>query len=1198
MAAIIAQLDASSTSYRCTYDVFLSYRGEDTRKGFTDHLYRELELAGIHTFRDDDGIDRGANIASELQKAIQESRASIIVFSKDYASSRWCLDELVKIMKRRKTDCRHMVMPVFYDVDPSHVRKQTGTFAQAFARHEERFKEEMDKVMEWRRALRDVADVGGMVLGDMYESQFIQNIVEEIGNKLDHCATEMIAPYVVGIDKRVQGINMWLKDRSNDVSVAVIYGMGGIGKTTIAKAAYNQNFHRFQGCSYLADVRATSEQPNGLAFLQRKLLSDIQKGKKKKVYSMGERMSKIKHAVCCKTVLIVLDDVDQSDQFNAILGRREWFHPGSKIIVTTRHESLLNDHEVYAMFKVRGLGEYESLELFSWHAFKQVRPVKDYIKLTRSVVQHCQGLPLALQVLGSSLVGRSVEVWESALQKLNVIPNEKIQKILRISFDSLQDDHDRSLFLHIVSFFVGKKIDYTITVLDNLHFYTRIGIQNLVDRCLVDIDEDNKLVMHQLLIDMGRGIIREESPEDPGKRSIVLQNDASDILRKLTQGTKTIKGLMLNLPGKTMFNTSNKKRYHVDDYHEKVSRRRLGFFSWKSITFLPTNSASESNEVDFKTEAFTRMHNLELLLLNNVIISGGYKDFPKNLKWISWRVFPLKSIPADLYLENLVGLDLRNSRLHHLWQGPRVIPRLKFLNVSHSHGLVRTPNFSGVPNIEKLVLKDCTNLVLVDESIADLEKLIVLNLKDCKNLPKLPTRLSMMTSLQELILSGCSKLVFRPNAAAGVWKKLNISTAKLSQSMWLWRLWILLRKHLVTARSLSAANWPNGLVSLSLADCNLPEIPSGLSILSSLKHLNLSRNPILSLPENLNDLITLQTLVIEGCTMVRTLPELPPSLRKLHASYCTSLEKITNLPNMFRSLDSSFWKCKNLVEVQSLFNIKPLRRVDIEMIRDMGLFNLESVGTTEVEMTNYLTRTRRKGPIQGLYECGIFSAFLHGNKIPDRFPYRSLGNSTLSIIVPSHLNLKVRGLNACVVYSRCPFWFSSSNFLKVSNETKGLKWTYCPVRAGLPRKNHDMLWLSHWLFGNDELEGGDEVRFSMNEEYSFWTKEFGIQLVYEQENEGKGVQSKSEDMTFQPNTTLSSPVFVAGNVSASASKYQLWTGKFFLCNHRSRIHQLHFRSQERPDYLGFSYLFKEDVPAKTMVPSTPMNVTPIPFTWT
>ncbi|KAI5336263.1 hypothetical protein L3X38_015530 [Prunus dulcis] len=74
MAAIIAQLDASSTFYRCTYDVFLSYRGEDTRKGFTDHLYRALEQAGFHTFRDDDEIKRGANIAAEIQRAIQESR--------------------------------------------------------------------------------------------------------------------------------------------------------------------------------------------------------------------------------------------------------------------------------------------------------------------------------------------------------------------------------------------------------------------------------------------------------------------------------------------------------------------------------------------------------------------------------------------------------------------------------------------------------------------------------------------------------------------------------------------------------------------------------------------------------------------------------------------------------------------------------------------------------------------------------------------------------------------------------------------------------------------------------------------------------------------------------------------------------------------------------------------------------------------
>ncbi|KAM7466182.1 hypothetical protein LguiB_013744 [Lonicera macranthoides] len=78
------------------YDVFLSFRGEDTRRNFTDHLYDALTRAGIHTFRDDDQLPRGKHIPFQLMKAIEESRISIIIFSKNYASSRWCLNELVK----------------------------------------------------------------------------------------------------------------------------------------------------------------------------------------------------------------------------------------------------------------------------------------------------------------------------------------------------------------------------------------------------------------------------------------------------------------------------------------------------------------------------------------------------------------------------------------------------------------------------------------------------------------------------------------------------------------------------------------------------------------------------------------------------------------------------------------------------------------------------------------------------------------------------------------------------------------------------------------------------------------------------------------------------------------------------------------------------------------------------------------------
>jgi len=143
------------------YDVFVSFRGEDTRKNFTDHLYTALLQAGIHTFRDDEKLRRGEEISLQLSKAIQESKISIVVFSRGYASSTWCLGELQKIL-----DCRHttgqIVLPVFYDIDPSDIRKQTGSLAEAFDIHEGRFKEEMEKVQKWRKALLEAANLSGL----------------------------------------------------------------------------------------------------------------------------------------------------------------------------------------------------------------------------------------------------------------------------------------------------------------------------------------------------------------------------------------------------------------------------------------------------------------------------------------------------------------------------------------------------------------------------------------------------------------------------------------------------------------------------------------------------------------------------------------------------------------------------------------------------------------------------------------------------------------------------------------------------------------------------------------------------------------------------------------------------------------------------------------------------------------------------
>ncbi|KAL4605190.1 hypothetical protein ACB092_09G011100 [Castanea dentata] len=158
---------SSCSTPRWTYDVFLNFRGEDTRKSFTDHLYNALKNNGILTFRDDEKLEKGKFISQELVKAIEESRFAIVIFSINYAFSTWCLDELVHIVRcKKKTGLE--VLPIFYHVDPSDVRKQMGTFAKAFDKHKESFKESIEKVETWRATLREVANLSGWDLQNRY----------------------------------------------------------------------------------------------------------------------------------------------------------------------------------------------------------------------------------------------------------------------------------------------------------------------------------------------------------------------------------------------------------------------------------------------------------------------------------------------------------------------------------------------------------------------------------------------------------------------------------------------------------------------------------------------------------------------------------------------------------------------------------------------------------------------------------------------------------------------------------------------------------------------------------------------------------------------------------------------------------------------------------------------------------------------
>ncbi|XP_022743332.1 TMV resistance protein N-like isoform X1 [Durio zibethinus] len=1065
--------EASTSISRCTYHVFLSFRGTDTRKNFTDHLYTALVQAGIHTFRDDEEIERGKNINDEIEKAIlYESKISVIVFSKNYAASTWCLNELVKILERKKSS-QHIVLPIFYDVDPTQVKKQTGSYAEAFAKHEECFKSEMHMVQRWRIALKEVANFGGMVLQDRHESQFIQDIVKQIQNKLYHTAL-YVPSYLVGIDSLVTRINRWIEeDGSHNTGIATICGIGGIGKTTIAKVVFNQNIQRFEGYSFLSDVRETTQERNGLVRLQRQLISDILKGKANKIHSADDGILKINEAVCCRRVLIVLDDVDDLENITKIIGMRISFFPGSKIILTSRRRHLLSGPFITQMFDLKESSSYgdlskvfevkelafnESLQLFNWYAFGHNSITESFMEYASNIVNYCAGLPLALQVLGSSLSGKSMSVWKSALEKLEAIPDSKIQKILRVSYDSLQDDHDKNLFLDIACLFIGKDRDYTATILDGCDFYTTVGIENLIGRSLLIINEKNKLMMHQMVRDMGKEIIRQESP-DPGKRSRLWDKDAFDVIREKI-GSKTIKSLTVDLQGLL----ENKSKRTTPGLHFAKHSKNLFVMS---------------NEVDIETEAFAKMQRLKLLQLDYVKLKGDFKDFPKGLIWLRWHGFPLQSLPTDFDIKRLVVLDMRNSNLKHFWKDTECLPNLKILNLNHSHGLLKTPNFLGLPSLEKLMLKDCIKLTEVDESIGELKVLTFLSLKGCKNLMKLPRTIGLLLSLEVLSLSGCSRLDDIPRELQNMksLRVLNLNETAICQSK-SWISWLSLKR----SKELGFfwASLPCSLAKLSLESCKLSSdvMPNDFSSLPSLKFLNLSKNPIHSLPKSISSLTKLNELRLTSCSELQLIPKIP--IFSPFTGVYVSSSPLTHVLSSWQCLMS--WKrcyifgCEKLAEVEGVFKLEPIENFEVEQIKN--LFNIVSIDSNKVQLFNYLTDIKVVTTPQVVHECGITSTFILGSEVPIWFEHRTKGpRIAFSLPTPSHPGEKISCFKFCIVFSLDSdqiFEFQPS--LSILNETKDIRQRYFSNFIGIPEtKNNTMSWLIHWPTMGLHLEGGDFV---------------------------------------------------------------------------------------------------------------------------
>ncbi|KAL6293466.1 hypothetical protein ACE6H2_001608 [Prunus campanulata] len=646
-------------------------------------------------------------------------------------------------------------------------------------------------------------------------------------HKQQLCQGSLWTKYPVGMHHPVQDIIKLLDLGENDVRMVGLWGTGGIGKTTIATAVYNSIAHEFEGCSFLANVRECSTwQGGGLAKLQRTLLYEILRDTNLEVANVHKGATMIKQRLSCRKVLLVLDDVDDMEQLHKLVGACDWFGLGSRIIITTRDKQLLTAHEVNLIHEVKILDNHKALELFCWHAFKRSGPpLGDYAKLAERAIRYAQGLPLALKVLGSCLCGGSIDKWEAALDGFK---SPKIKEVLKISYNAL--DHSvQQVFLDIACFFKRKS-----RMLAACDPNARYGIDVLVEKALISVKGDY-IWMHDLLEEMGKDIVQQESPTEPGGRSRLWSHE--DIEHVLTNdtGTEKITGIMLNSPKM--------------DY-----------------------------EIFLNVDCFSKMKNLKIFINYNVCLSGDIGYLPNTLRVLDWYRCPLQSFPPNFRPKGLGLLNLPCSRIKQLGEGLKHFTKLTSLNLERSEFLTEIPDLSGSRNLRYLNASDCESLVEVHPSVGYLDKLQVLNFRGCCELTKFPNKV-WWKSLERLGLRNCEKLESFPE----IMDKMD-SLIELD----LWR---------TAIKELPASiGRLIGLKILVLSGGPIKELPSSIGHLTALERLYLKRTAIEELPSSIGDLTALRFLDLEECENLANLPQSIYGLQKLNLNLNRCLKLVT-LPN-------------------------------------------------------------------------------------------------------------------------------------------------------------------------------------------------------------------------------------------------------------------------------------------------------------
>ncbi|XP_042478071.1 disease resistance protein RUN1-like [Macadamia integrifolia] len=319
---------------------------------------------------------------------------------------------------------------------------------------------------------------------------------------------------------------------------------------------------------------------------------------------------------------------------------------------------------------------------------------------------------------------RDKEVWKSMYRMLKQVLHNDVYGKLKISYDSLQDDIEKTMFLDVACCFIGYEEEYVISLWEACGFEPKYHLAVLKRKSLLKISEreihsgkymskSKVLLMHDQIRDMGRRIANNRSPTELCNYSRIWSGD--NIMKVL----------------------NGDKRNKMDGD-------------------LPRNL-----NLNYDTKIFQKMPNLRLLRVDDATLEGNFQCLPPTLRWLGWCYCPLEKLPSNFYHEEIVMLDLSHGCFKLAWSDwleNKLFQRLKVLKLSYCQNMSESLDFSGFPQLEKLYLNNCRSLFNLHESLGQLQQLVYLNLAFCPSLKKLPDTICRLSSLQKLILSHCSSL--------------------------------------------------------------------------------------------------------------------------------------------------------------------------------------------------------------------------------------------------------------------------------------------------------------------------------------------------------------------------------------------------------------------------------------------------------